>query len=76
MRDLRPWMRLALVLLLIALVPGLADACPNCKDAVGSSRIASAFNWSIILMILSPFAIFGGISFWIYRLCRVPQPRQ
>jgi hypothetical protein len=67
--------KVALVLLIVALVlPAVAAACPNCKDAVadgeypgGSASLGHGFYYSILLMIAVPWAAVATIAFLIYR---------
>ena len=73
--------RVALVLLIVALVlPAVAAACPNCKDAVadgeypgGSASLGHGFYYSILLMIAVPWAAVATIAFLIYRKQRRPK---
>ena len=67
--------KVALVTLIVALVlPAVAAACPNCKDAVadgeypgGSASLGHGFYYSILLMIAVPWAAVATIAFLIYR---------
>lgn len=67
--------KVALVLLIVALVlPAVAAACPNCKEAVadgeypgGSASLGHGFYYSILLMIAVPWAAVATIAFLIYR---------
>lgn len=67
--------KVALVLLIVALVlPAVAAACPDCKDAVadgeypgGSASLGHGFYYSILLMIAVPWAAVATIAFLIYR---------
>jgi hypothetical protein len=64
-----------IVLLVVALVvPAVAAACPNCKDAVadgeypgGAASLGHGFYYSILLMIAVPWAAVLTIAFLIYR---------
>jgi hypothetical protein len=54
---------LVLLLGLLMLIPELADACPNCKEAYsadGQTPISSGFNASIVFMMIMPFLVLGG----------------
>jgi hypothetical protein len=66
---------IALGLLLV--LPGLAEACPNCKEAYmsdgGQSPVASGFNTSIIFMMIMPFLVIGG---FVLRLWLAQRRRQ
>ena len=65
--------RVALVLLLVAvLLPSLVSACPLCKDAKadtdypgGTASLSSGFYYSILLMVVAPFLLVGGLIFRI-----------
>ena len=65
--------RVALVLLVVAvLLPALASACPLCKDAKadtdypgGTASLSSGFYYSILLMVVAPFLVVGGLIFRI-----------
>ncbi|MDT8324323.1 MAG: hypothetical protein RRA94_09435 [Bacteroidota bacterium] len=66
-----------LVLGTLLLMPGLAEACPNCKEAYmgdgGQSPVASGFNTSIIFMMIMPFLVIGG---FVLRLWLAQRRRQ
>ena len=67
--------RVLLVLFLVALVlPAVASACPNCKDAVpdgeypgGSASLGVGFYYSIVFMIAVPWTAIATVAFLIYR---------
>lgn len=67
--------RIALILLIVALVlPAIAAACPNCKDAVadgeyagGAASLGHGFYYSILLMIAVPWTAVLTVAFLIYR---------
>jgi len=67
--------RILLVLFAVALVlPAVAAACPNCKDAVpdgeypgGSASLGVGFYYSILLMIAAPWTAVSTVAFVIYR---------
>ncbi len=65
---------LALLLLLAALLPALASACPLCKEtdaAAGTGGgVWRGMYWSILLMIAMPFSIFGFMVLMIVRARR------
>lgn len=63
----------AVVLLMVALLPALASACPLCKDAKsdtdypgGTASLPAGFYYSILLMVSAPFAVVGGLALRIY----------
>ena len=59
--------------LLLVAVSGSASACPSCKGAIGSDksgRTATAYFWSILFMLGTPFALAGGYGLMFYRICR------
>jgi len=56
-------------------LPGVAEACPNCKDSLAESDPASlgivqGFFWSIMLMLSMPALILGGLCTYFYVLVR------
>lgn len=67
--------RIVLVLLIAALlIPAVAAACPNCKDAKadgeypgGSASLGHGFYYSILLMIAVPWTAVATVAFLIYR---------
>lgn len=68
--------RAALLFILLMLTPGLAPACPLCRDAVtqttaseetDQNREAVAYNRSIYLMLAVPYLAVGVVGFCIYR---------
>jgi len=71
----KPVARVLLVLVVVALVlPAVAAACPNCKDAVpdgeypgGSASLGVGFYYSILLMIAAPWTAVSTVAFVIYR---------
>jgi hypothetical protein len=76
-RAMRNGVRTLVVLLaLVAAVPSISSACPNCKDAVAAQapesakRLTRGYSWSIILMIAMPMALFGTGAFCVVRAAR------
>jgi hypothetical protein len=73
--DVKQAARILLVLLVVALIlPAVASACPNCKDAVpdgeypgGSASLGVGFYYSILLMIAAPWTAISTVAFLIYR---------
>jgi hypothetical protein len=67
--------KVLMVLLVAALVlPAVAAACPNCKDAVadgeypgGAASLGHGFYYSILLMIAVPWSAVLTVGFLIYR---------
>lgn len=67
--------KVLIVLLVAALVlPAVASACPNCKDAVsdgeypgGAASLGHGFYYSILLMIAVPWTAVLTVAFLIYR---------
>ena len=52
-----------------------APACPNCKEAVANqdgdaARLANGYSWSILLMMVMPFTLFGTGAFLVTRAIR------
>ena len=73
---MKRWLPVICGLALLAL-PGIAWACPMCKDAlVGSgegakfSSAARAYALSIVVLLLPPLALLSGLSCWIVRSLR------
>lgn len=66
---------LALTILLLGLLPGIAAACPNCKEAYldSGASLASGFTPSILFMMITPFVVMGGIGYHILRSLRKKQ---
>jgi hypothetical protein len=66
----------AVVLLVAAVLPALAAACPLCKEAVsdadraGSASVWRGMYWSILFMIGAPFAMVGTMILLIRRTRR------
>lgn len=68
-----------LAVLAVVLLPAVAAACPNCKDANsdapgGSAGLARGFYWSILLMIAAPFSLVGAVGVLIIRSRRRQPP--
>ena len=59
---------LALAPLVVLLCPGVADACPNCKDGLYENYLAMAFGCSVLFMLAMPFSIMGA---WLIYFLRV-----
>ena len=72
MKTKHAWLfSLALVLLLAA----LAEACPNCKEAIATDPakqgLARGLYYSILFMMSMPFFILGGLcTYFYYLVCR------
>ncbi len=74
---MRTAVRVAAVVLLAALLlPALAAACPNCKDAAsnadkpGAASVWRGMYWSILLMVGMPFGMVGGMILMVRRARR------
>jgi hypothetical protein len=71
---MRPAARILLVLVLVAAVaPAVASACPLCKDAKsdtdysgGTASLPKGFYYSILLMVSAPFVVVGGLGLKIF----------
>ncbi len=69
----------AVVLLLLVLVPLVAAACPNCKDATsdadksGAASVWRGMYWSILLMVSAPFAMVATLIFAVRRARRLKE---
>jgi ABC-type Fe3+ transport system permease subunit len=64
---------LLVVVLLAALLPALASACPLCKDAKsdtdyagGTASLPKGFYYSILLMVSAPFIVVGVFALRVY----------
>lgn len=65
---------LALLMVLLAL-PSLAQACPGCKEALGSNdphqlSIVRGYFWSILFMMSMPFLLIGSFCLYMWREVR------
>jgi hypothetical protein len=67
----RAILRLAIPIVLAT--SGLANACPNCKEAVANQegsdarRLADGYSYSILMMIAMPFTLLGTGALLIAR---------
>ncbi|MBR9979041.1 MAG: hypothetical protein KFH87_13225 [Bacteroidetes bacterium] len=55
----------ALFLIVFLIIPDIASACPNCKEAYvddGQSSVSSGFNNSILFMMAVPFLVVGTFA--------------
>lgn len=67
--------KVLIVLLVVAvMLPAVAAACPNCKDAVadgeypgGAASLGHGFYYSILLLIAVPWTAVLTVAFLIYR---------
>lgn len=65
----------ALSVLALVLLPGIAAACPSCLSSAYGDR---TFNWAFLGLILMPFVVsaaVGGVLVWKYRWSRLDSPR-
>lgn len=74
---MRPALRIAALVLLVALIaPLLASACPLCKEASsdadkpGGNSMWRGMYWSILFMVAAPFAMVGTMIVMIRRARR------
>jgi hypothetical protein len=73
--------RAMLPLLFVALVSGVASACPTCREGLAENdpqgqSIAAGFFYSILFMMSVPYAIlatFGGLAYYSIRKARARQ---
>ena len=63
----RPWI-LPLALLLLAVLPDVAHACPVCFDPREENRVA--FLATTIFMSLVPLGMVGGVGMWLRKRAR------
>jgi hypothetical protein len=65
------------VLVIVLLMPAVADACPSCK--LVDDPIVQGFKWSILFLMAMPYLVsglIGGGVFYIYsRTNRVDNPK-
>ena len=54
-----------LLLAITFVVPSMALACPNCKDAIAGDPVAAALSWTTLLLIAVPLVLFGSIGGWV-----------
>ncbi|MEX2316087.1 MAG: hypothetical protein WD669_02975 [Pirellulales bacterium] len=74
-------LRTVLPLLIVALVAGVAAACPTCREGLAENdpqgnAIAAGFFYSILFMMSVPYAIlatFGGVAYFSIRRARARQ---
>lgn len=71
-------MAMAAVLLLLA---PLAEACPNCKNAISENsteqaQVVQGYFWSILFMMSMPFLILGTFSSCMYVSVRRAKKRK
>lgn len=57
-------LRTTTAMLMVALGPTPAAACPTC---IGQDPTLSAFFTTALLMSVLPLAMIGGLAVWIYR---------
>ena len=66
-----------LVAMFVLTFVALAEACPNCKDAISGDPaqqgLAKGLYYSILFMMSMPFFIFGSLSAYFYYLVRCDQ---
>jgi hypothetical protein len=72
MKSRSSWL---LSLALVLLIAAVAEACPNCKDALatdpGKQGLVRGIYYSILFMMSMPFLILGGLcSYFYYLVCR------
>jgi hypothetical protein len=51
--------------LALSLAPALADACSVCLTGEGDPS-ANAFNWSVLFLMATPYAVVGSIAGWLF----------
>lgn len=75
MRSVNAAVRGLLPLLIVAACVSVAEACPNCKDAVNTSdpdglNVARGYFYSILLMLAMPFTLVGSFGAYVWREMR------
>jgi hypothetical protein len=72
------WIIIAMTIALALLIASVAAACPTCKDGLAQNdphgqSIAAGYYYSILFMMMMPFAIlgtFGGLAYLSIRRAR------
>lgn len=64
--------RLVLALMLVVGTAGLANACPNCKEAMATqtgeaAKLKDGYYYSILIMMAMPFSLLGTGAFFVVR---------
>ena len=74
---MKPALRVAALVILVALIaPLVLSACPLCKDASsdadrpGATSVWRGMYWSILFMVVAPFAMVGTMIVMIRRARR------
>ena len=62
----------ALLIALVLMTPGLAEACSTCLSASDETR--EAYYASTALMAVLPLAMIGGLGYWLHRVSREERP--
>ena len=69
-----------LSLAVLALLAGVAEACPTCKDQMAAdpaaANIARGYFWSILFMLSMPILILTGLGSYFYWEVRRAYARQ
>ena len=70
--NLAATLRMLTLLVAVVLAASAAQACPSCKEALGSSDAAQgdvvgAYFWSILFMLTMPFTLISCFSFAMWR---------
>lgn len=64
-------LKILFVLLLLLMVPAIADAqCAMCRavlESEGSQASAKGINDGILYLMIFPYILIGGIAYFIYR---------
>ncbi len=65
---------------LALLAPGVASACPTCKDGLAndpaSAHLARGIYYSILFMVTVPYVVFGSLAAYFYWQIRKAKARQ
>ncbi len=70
------WFAAALALPFWLAATPYTSACPNCKEAVSAqpsevAGMANGYNWSVLLMLVTPFTLLGTGAFVVVRASRL-----
>jgi hypothetical protein len=68
----RPAVFLAASVLAVSLiVPAVAHACAVCLTGAGTGDpLTEAFNWSVLFLMATPYAVVGSIAGWLFYAYR------
>ncbi len=65
---------IAVLLAVLLLGPGLAEACPVCFSGQDANRLA--FTTTAVFLTFLPLGMIGGTVYWLWRLAQARQLRE